>query len=200
MWRGRWASGELFGPLPGVVDDTVHGGTLAYEFALPDDVYVPWPGRGLLERVFVLLDLGVSLSIPVWRGTIGDDGTIVPGLDGDHDEPSTWYVDLVHVAVDGGGVEIVVRDLYLDVMVPTDGRHQRILDLDDLADVIEDGTMPLEVAVEGLRRWQAFLDRHLHTPPYPVGDWTDFPPTRIESLAALPSPLGSIVTWPADRL
>ncbi len=38
---------------------------LVYEFALPDS-YVPWPGRTLLERTFVLLDLGVSFPNPCW--------------------------------------------------------------------------------------------------------------------------------------
>ena len=50
VWVGRQGDPvPLFGPLPGVrLDDT-----LAYEFELPAR-FVPWPGRTLLERVFVL--------------------------------------------------------------------------------------------------------------------------------------------------
>ena len=50
VWVGRHGDPvPLFGPLPGVrLDDT-----LAYEFELPAR-FVPWPGRTLLERVFVL--------------------------------------------------------------------------------------------------------------------------------------------------
>ena len=182
VWRGRHGDPEpLFGPLPGIRD----GDTLAYEFQL-SNVFDPWPGRGLLERVFVLLDLGVSMSIPVWQGRVGHEGE--PGPDG----PTTWYVDLVHVTTDVGS--IVVRDLFIDVIVPTDGRHQRILDLDEYGDAIESGELDLATAVDGLRRWQRFIDEHLHKPRGPVGEWTDFPPERIRDLAALPAPLGPIVT------
>jgi hypothetical protein len=67
VWRGRHGDPvPLFGPPPGVrLDDT-----LAYEFELPAR-FVPWPGGTLLERVFVLLDLGVSMSIPSWRSRRG---------------------------------------------------------------------------------------------------------------------------------
>jgi hypothetical protein len=50
--------------------------------------------------------------------------------------------------------------------------------------------------VDGLRRWQRFLDRHLHASRDPSGTWTDFPPRRLRDLAALPSPLGPIVVAP----
>jgi len=39
--------------------------------------------------VFVLLDLGVSMSLPAWRPAVGADR--------DASGPSTWYVDLAHV-------------------------------------------------------------------------------------------------------
>lgn len=182
VWRGKHGeSAPLFGPLPGVR----LGDTLAYEFRLPDS-FVPWPGGTLLERVFVLLDLGVSMSVPAWRSTVGVDRTEAG--------PTTWYVDLVRVSSTTDS--ITVRDLYLDVMVPTDGRHQRMLDLDDFADAIEAGHLDVATAVDGLRRWQRFLDRHLHAARDPSGTWTDFPPARLRDLAALPSPLGPVVTAP----
>jgi hypothetical protein len=182
VWRGAHGDPRpLFGPLPGIR----LGDTLAYEFQLPDS-FVPWPGRTLLERVFVLLDLGVSMSVPAWRSTVGTDLAQAG--------PTTWYVDLVHVSTTQDS--ITVRDLYIDVLVPTDGRHQRLLDLDEFADAIEAGQLDVATAVDGLRRWQRFLDRHLHTARDPSEKWTDFPPRRLRDLAALPSPLGPIVTAP----
>jgi len=182
VWRGRHGDPvPLLGPLPGVrADDTV-----AYEFRLPGS-FEPRPGRTLLERVFVLLDLGVSLSVPAWRSTRGTDRA--------KSGPDTWYVDLVHVTAGPGS--IVVRDLYIDVLVPVDGRHQRLLDLDEFADAIEAGQLDVGTAVDGLRRWQRFLDRHLHAARDPHGQWTDFPPRRLRELAALPAPLGPVVTAP----
>lgn len=182
VWRGKHGDPQpLFGPLPGVRA----GDTLAYEFQLPDS-FEPWPGRTLLERVFVLLDLGVSMSIPAWRSTVG--------VDRNGEGPTSWYVDLVHVTIERNS--IMVRDLYIDVLVPVDGRHQRLLDLDEYADAIEAQHLDIATAIDGLRRWQRFLDRHLHAPRDPQGEWTDFPPERLRELAALPAPLGPVVTAP----
>jgi hypothetical protein len=182
VWRGRHGDPvPLFGPLPGVRA----GDVLAYEFNLSSR-FTPWPGRTLLERVFVLLDLGVSMSLPAWRSTAA------VSLDGMG--PDTWYVDLVHVAVRPGS--FIVRDLYIDVMVPTDGRHQRLLDLDEFADAMEAGLLETSIAIDGLRRWQRFLDRHLHAGRDPRNGWTDFPPLVLRELAALPAPLGPVVTAP----
>ncbi len=182
VWRGGHGDPvPLFGPLPGVRA----GDILAYEFELSPR-FTPWPGRSLLERVFVLLDLGVSMSLPPWRCTadVNRDGS----------GPGTWYVDLVHVTAGPGS--ITVRDLYIDVLVPTDGRHQRLLDLDEFADAIAAGQLDAGVAIDGLRRWQRFLDRHLHADRDPQGGWTDFPPRRLRELADLPAPLGPVVTAP----
>jgi hypothetical protein len=152
VWRGRHGDPvPLLGPLPGVHTDDV----LAYEFELPSR-FVPWPGRTRLERVFVLLDLGVSMSCPPWRRTARTSR--------EASGPDTWYVDLVYITAQPGA--FVIRDLYIDVMVPTDGR------------------------------WQRFLDRHLHAARDPAGQWTDFPPRRLRELAALPAPLGPVVTVP----
>ena len=182
VWRGRHGDPTpLFGPLPGVRADDV----LAYEFELSSR-FIPFPGRSLLERVFVLLDLGVSMSLPPWRSTAE--------VSRDRQGPGTWYVDLVHVTA--GPDSVIVRDLYIDVMVPTDGRHQRLLDLDDYADAMAAGRLDAPTAIDGLRRWQQFLDRHLHADRDPQDGWTDFPPRRLRQLAALPAPLGPVVTVP----
>ncbi|MGW6932143.1 DUF402 domain-containing protein [Lentzea sp. NPDC054927] len=175
VWR------ESLGPLPGVRD----GDVLAYEFQLPDR-FEPWPGGTLLERVFVLLDLGVSMSVPAWQRARRTDRSDAG--------PTTWYVDLVALEEKPGAV--IVRDLYADVVVPVDGRHQRMLDLDEYADAIESGELSVVDAIDGLRRWQRFLDLHLHSEREPRGEWTDFPPRRLNALMALPAPLGPIVTEP----
>lgn len=192
MWRGRWGDPEpLFGPLPGRRD----GVAIAYEFELPGD-FVPRSGGSLLERIFVLTDVGVSMSQPCWRGhrPAERDHT---GLCVDHHmsvhDPVSWYVDLVHVTDDGDSV--IVRDLYLDVMIPTDGRHPRHLDAEELADAVTEAVVPVDVAMDGLRRWQAFLDRHLHDTRGPRPGYPDFPPRAFDRLAALPSPLGPPVRF-----
>jgi hypothetical protein len=180
VWRGGHGDPvPPFGPLPGIRS----GDTLAYEFELPPS-YLPWPGRTRLERVFVLLDLGVSFSQPAWQSA--------PHASRLKAGPDTWYVDLVHVTDNAEG--IILLDLYIDVMVPTDGRHQRELDLDEYADALESGALDTVTAIDGLRRWQRFLDRHLHADRDPQAAWTDFPPARIRELADLPAPLGPIVT------
>jgi hypothetical protein len=190
VWRGAHADPvPLFGPLPGVRI----GDTLAYEFGLADE-FVPKPGHTRLQRVFVLLDLGVSMAVPTWRHLVRPDGSTVPGLDADRAEATTWYVDLVHVS--GAADSIVLRDLYIDVLVPTDGRHQRLLDLDEFADALAADVLDAATAVDGLRRWQRFLDRHLHLARDATHGWADFPPARLSPLAALPSPLGPVVTAP----
>jgi Protein of unknown function (DUF402) len=189
VWRGRFGDPEpLFGPLPGVRS----GDVAAYEFALPDR-FEPRPGRTRLERVFVLIGLGVSLVQPYWLRTRTPEGGVVPGIDAATGASGSWYVDLLDVT--DRGSELIVRDLYIDVIVPTDGRHHRMLDLDEFGDAIDDGSVPVTVATGGLRRWQRFLDQHLHLDRDPSGRWRDFPPQATEELASLPSPLGPVVTW-----
>ncbi|GAA3464337.1 DUF402 domain-containing protein [Saccharothrix longispora] len=139
--------------------------------------------------MFVLLDLGVGMSVPAWRSHHGTDR--------DRSGPTTWYVDLVHVST--AGDSIAVRDLYADVLVPTDGRHQRLLDLDEFADAIEAGQLDVATAVDGLRRWQRFLDLHLHADRDPAGTWTDFPPRRLHDLAAPPPRPGRLSPHRADH-
>ncbi|GAB4212520.1 MAG: hypothetical protein OHK0022_48460 [Roseiflexaceae bacterium] len=177
--------GLLFGPLPGYR----LGDALAYEWQLPTR-FEPWPGRTLLERTFVLLDVGVSFSNPCWARGRNRDGSISQA---DPQGIDSWYADLV--SVETQGERFVVRDLYIDVMVPVDGRHYRMLDLDEYASAIASGTITLEQAVDGLRRWQRFLDRYLHASRWPQPDWTDFPPQSIRELRELAAPFGPIVAW-----
>ena len=184
VMRGGHAQPRLFGPLPGFR----HGQVVAYEFELPAE-FEPWPGRTRLERTFVLLDLGVSFANPCWVRRMMPDGSVV---DRRREGNDTWYVDLV--TVEQAGNRYTFRDLYVDVMVPMDGRHYRMLDLDEFADAVDDGSLTIEQATDALRRWQRFLDRHLHADRAPVGAWTDFPPVAILPLLELPT-FGNPVRW-----
>jgi Protein of unknown function (DUF402) len=160
------------GPFPGAR----LGDAIAYEFEL-DRSLVPRPGTTRLERVFVLLDVGVQLSNPpYWHGR----------------DAACWYVDLV--AVSGGNGSFTVWDQYVDLIVATDGRPYRMLDLDEFAAAVQGGALSWPDAVDGLRRWQRFLDRYLHGGRFPAVGWTDFPPAVIGPLAALPAPLSASVT------
>jgi hypothetical protein len=75
-----------------------------------------------------------------------------------------------------------------------DGRHSRMVDLDEFADAIDDGLLNIKQATDALRRWQQFLDRHLHAERAPVGAWTDLPPVAIRPLLEL-RPFGNPVRW-----
>jgi hypothetical protein len=123
---------------------------------------------------FPLLDVGVQLSNPpYWRGK----------------DAGCWYVDLV--AVKGGNGRFTVWDQYVGLIVATDGRPYRMLDLDEFAAAVQDGALSWSDAVHALRRWQRFLDRYLHRERFPAAGWTDFPPAAITPLAALPAPLAA---------
>jgi hypothetical protein len=185
--RGHHGREELAGPFAGVRLDQL----VAYDFELPRS-FEPWPERTLRERTFVMLELGVSFANPCWVRHRRDDGVVVDrSLEG----RDTWYVDLVSVAVLGD--VYTFHDLYVDVMVPMDGRHHRMLDLDEFADAITRGGLGTHEAADALRRWQRFLDRHLHAPREPIRGWTDFPPAAIEPLIGLP-PFGADIDGTAD--
>ena len=172
MKRGPRAERHLSGPFSGArVGDVV-----AYDFELPAS-FAPWPGRTLRERTFVLLDLGTSFANPCWVRQRKPDGTVVDRADEGRD---TWYVDLI--TVEQKGSRFVFRDLYIDVMRPMDGPQYRLLDLDEFADAIEKGALSTTQATNALRRWQRFLDRHLHSDRASPSNWTDFPPAASRPL------------------
>lgn len=155
--RVQWRrDGEI---LPALRDGTV----LGWNYRAPD--------TGTIGRSFLLIDLGVKLTIPpIWI------------LRGD----PIWYVDLAMVTREDDLYRIL--DLDIDCFVPVDGRPYRMLDLDEFADALDDGEFTRAEVTDGLRRWQRFLDAHLHL--FGPGDvrpgWRDFPPAAIASLASLP--------------
>lgn len=127
----------------------------------------------------------------------GGAGTAIPSRCSGHCRGSGWTTcSPTSSSFPPSSCRGPAADLYVDVLVPVDGRHQRLLDLDEFADAIEAGSLDVGAAIDGLRRWQRFLDRHLHADRDPAERWTDFPPQRPRELAALPAPLGPVVTAP----
>src|SRR3569833_2179279 len=124
VMRGRHAHATQFGPLPGAR----LGNVVAFDFELPP-AFTPWPGRPLIQRTFVLLDIGVSLANPCWMRWARADGGVV---DRSADGPDSWYVDLI--SVEQHEDVFTFRDMYVDELVPMDGRPYRVLDLAALGD------------------------------------------------------------------
>ncbi len=156
-----------YGPFAGIR----LGNVAAYDFEL-DEGFVPRLGLTRWERAFLLLDVGAQLANPLWwQGA----------------EETSWYVDLVRLTITDD--TIVVDDLYIDVIVPTDGRPYRLLDLEEFAEAVRAGLLPQSEALDALTRWQRFLDRHLHAERWPSATWTDFPPAALDPLRTLPAPL-----------
>ena len=174
---------ELFGPIPGVR----LGDVVAYDVELPES-FEPWPGRSRVERTFVLLDAGVSFADVCWGRHHLPNGQIIKG-----DAAGTWYVDLISVKQIESRYTFL--DLYIDLMVPVDGRHYRMLDLDEFADALAEGRLSTTDAVDALRRWQAFLDRYIHFNRFPQNCWSDFPPAAIKPLLDMNKPFGKPVQW-----
>lgn len=84
-----------------------------------------------------------------------------------------WYVDIIRVIREAADT-IRLQDLYIDVIVDGGGPAYRIIDLDDLARAIDDGTIVHTDLVSALHATQQFLDNHLHR-------HRDFPPEAIRT-------------------
>lgn len=182
----KHADQTLFGPFPG----RRLGDVIAYEMQAPAN-FTPWPGRSRVERKYALLDLGVSFGIPCWSRWNRQDGTTVSIP---VEQKDNWYVDLVTVDRDQQG-SYVLRDMFIDVMI-SDGKVPRMLDLDEIADAREVGWISTAQLIDGLRRWQRFLDRHVHVSRFPQSGLSDFPPAAIRPLAEVRGFFASPVTWP----
>jgi len=148
------------GPFPGIRA----GRVAAYEFPMFD---IPVrPGSLPQDRSYLLLDEGIQMSCP-------------PGFAEHH--AGWWYVDLVGITE--GGRDVAVMDRYLDVIVGPPGHPYRVLDMDEFGDALLSGALSPEQAVDGLRRFQRFLDRYLNRPGDAELAWPDFPPRAIRPLA-----------------
>ncbi len=137
------------------------------------EILPPWqvPGRPTTDRCFVLADEGAQITRPV---------TFVDALEGG------WYVDLVELE-EVGPKRLVVHDLYVDIVVPPVSRRYEMLDLDELADALQDGAIDAATTVRVLRNAQRFIDKHLRDLDQEAPNaWPDFPPAAIRHLAGLP--------------
>lgn len=168
--RGHYTKPDaLSAPLAGFR----HGNILYYDLELPEK-FVPAEGKTRQERIFVLLDVGISFSNPIWfKG----------------DEIDTWYANLVHIEKQGN--RYICLDFFIDAIIPTDGRPYRQLDIEEFAQAIDANEIPWQVASLGLQRWQTFLDTYLHQERFPTLPWSDFPPQAIRALQTLPSTIMS---------
>jgi hypothetical protein len=125
-----------------------------------------YEGRHWEQRSFVLLDDGFQINQPV----------IFPP-----ERQDWWYCDLVKV-IDDGDV-VTVDDLWIDVIVGPPDHPYRILDLDEYAAAMQDGTLSAADAADGLVRTQRFLDRRLNRRYDDVErTWPDFPGVEVERL------------------
>src|ERR1041384_5954219 len=79
------------------------------------------------------------------------------------------------------------RSMSTKVIVGPPDHPYRVLDLDEYADAIAAGDIDTATGVDGLRRTQTFLDRHLNRRhDIRRGVCPAFPPRAIAALAELP--------------
>ena len=141
-----------------------------------DDVIVyDWgfelDGQHFEQRSFVLLDDGFQINQPV----------IFPA-----EQQGWWYCDLVRVT--DHGHEVIVEDLWIDVIVGPPDHPYRVLDLDEYAEATRSGVLSPADAVDGLVRTQRFLDRRLNRRHEVLRIWPDFPPATVTALSHLSYP------------
>ena len=143
---------------------------MAYDMMILPEYRAPAQTEAV-DRCYLLLDQGIQLTRP---GAFA--GGSVEGW---------WYVDLVTVEQTDDG--LVVRDMYIDFLVPPGAERYEVLDLDELADALVAGHLTPAECAATLTQAQRFIDDHLLSPR--LGENRDarvFPPTSIAPLAAMP--------------
>lgn len=123
-------------------------------------------GRHYEQRSYVLLDDGFQINQPV----------VFPAA-----QQGWWYCDLVRVTDNGD--EVLVEDLWIDVIVGPPDHPYRVLDLDEFAVAATRGELSPAEAADGLIRTQRFLDRRLNRRHEVRRTWPDFPPATVLALA-----------------
>lgn len=155
---GQWCAGVRTGD-----------GVVAYDVP----ILPRWqaPGRPTTDRCYVIAAEGVQITQP---------NTFTGVLEGG------WYVDLVDVEESEPG-RLVIRDLQVDLLLPPVSVRYEVLDLDEFADAMEDGSIDAATAIRVLRDTQRFIDRRLRNLDQDVlTEWPDFPPATVLKLAELP--------------
>ena len=69
-----------------------------------------------------------------------------------------WYCDIVSHSYDPASNTYIFTDLLADVLVYPDGRL-KVVDLDEMADAVEQGLLSQEMLLKGLRRTNWLLSR-----------------------------------------
>ena len=177
MNAGGPAAVQVFTRAGGPFDGCQQGTAVAYDWALEPPMRAVDGSIVERQRSYLLLDAGVALTVPgYWRGG---------------PEQHSWYVDLVRIetARHHGVSVLTVQDLYLDLVVPTDGRPYRMLDLDEFGAALADGRLDPQTARRALADWQRFLDGHLHDRDGSRGGgFPDFPPAELAPVLDWPGP------------
>lgn len=84
----------------------------------------------------------------------------------------TWYIDLVQIKYENN--EMVLIDLYLDVLVKDNGNDFKIVDFDDLADALVEGKVSSIDLEKPLKGFQKFLNENLYNHQYPPAEIKDY--------------------------
>lgn len=98
-------------------------------------------GRSTTDRCYVLPTEGVQLTKP---------NTFTGSYEGG------WYVDLVEVE-EPDPKRLVIRDLYVDLLVPPHAIRYDLLDLEELGGALEAGAIDTATAIKVLRNTQHFI-------------------------------------------
>ena len=145
------------------------GEVVAYDVRILPEYQVA--GRPTVDRSYLLLGEGVQLTKPaVFEGAV----------------EGWWYVDLVEIERTDTG--LVVHDLYVDFLIPPAVDRYQILDLDELAEALQDGKLTAAQCADVLTTTQRFVDRYLRRPEEgPNGPSAVFPPPEVVALEQLPA-------------
>lgn len=142
-----------------VATGVLHDRMAAYWWGFDED------GVSVQQLSYLLVDEGVLLSQPARFPA---------------EQQGWWYCDLVQVTATSDGYEFC--DQYVDVIVGPPDHPYRVLDLDEYADAVANGAMEPDVARDGLRRLQAFLDNRLNRRHETTQRWPDFPPAACTAV------------------
>ncbi|MCM3126930.1 MULTISPECIES: DUF402 domain-containing protein [unclassified Paenibacillus] len=107
-------------------------------------------------RHYILIHEGVKIIHEPWGWT------------------NEWYVDLVDIKMNNDA-EIVLTDLYIDIVIEGNGPTYRLIDLEEYADAVSQGLICTKDMNKHLTQVQLFLEKYLHRGKV-------FPPKQIEVL------------------
>jgi hypothetical protein len=145
------------------------GEVVAYDVRILPEYQVA--GRPTVDRCYLLLDEAAQLTKPaVFEGAL----------------EGWWYVDLVEI--ERSGDDLIVHDLYVDLLFPPAVNRYQVLDLDELGDALRDGKITAAQCADALTATQQFVHRYLRgAEEGPNGPSAAFPPAAVVELEQMPS-------------